>query len=572
MSCKPLPTRVGILFVLCILSVGCEDSDSTSLTSGTQVTTSRTNQRSELEQGLSFLSRLEEFEAMQAHQKIQYHLQQWLKAQKAIDGWSVDPMVAQLPARFRPLASSKRLGLLEFEPYDIQMLQEATWMRDVVGAVLQQNQVPPGLEQKIQAAIESLDDTAGSDLSLATKLFDWTVRNLLLDADIGPGDTQRSDEPTVLQGWESLMMGRGTAEEKARVFILLTRQVGLHVIMLAIDQGENQVPRSWLPALLIGDQLYLFDMRLGVPLPGSDGKSFATLEDLIDHPEMLDTLAERSGVPYTIETDDLSRVVALIDATPGYLSQRMQLLQGVLVGDQKTVLTVAPTPLAEKLSASRGINGVGIWSLPYEGFIMRSSLTAGSNSLLWLAIEHQLFDRKTPLHEARLLHFRGQYDPVNENPGARQFYMSCRTPDAQIKAIRNKPLEVPEGYREPTEEELVNYQRRLNALGDLMVRTKQNASFWLGLIAFDRGEFSVAVDYFDQRVVSAFPDGIWTSAARYNLGRSYEALARQDDKPEHWKNAVEVYRSVKDSPWTAACRWRASAIKQEQLSESTAED
>ena len=111
-----------------------------------------------------------------------------------------------------------------------------------------------------------------------------------------------------------------------------------------------------------------------------------------------------------------------------------------------------------------------------------------------------------------------------------------------------------------------------DGLGDLMVRTKQNASFWLGLIAFDRGEFHVAVDYFDQRVLSAFPDSIWTSAARYNLGRSYEAQARQNGQAELWEKAVGVYHSVQDSPWTAACRWRAAAIEQDQLKTPPSEE
>ncbi len=568
MKCIQLTKVVGVLLTLCALCGGCNDSSSSDLVSQTQVTT-QTNQRTDLEQGLSFLSRLEEFEAMQVHQKIQYHLQQWLKKQKADAEWSADPMVGELPDGLRPLASGQRLAELEFEPYDIQMLQEATWMREIVNAVLNRNQVPPGLEQQIQAATENIDATAASDLALATRLFDWTVRNLLLDADFGPGDTRRTNERAVLQGWESLMMGRGTADEKSRVFILLARQIGLPVVMLAIDQKPGQPPRTWLPAALIGDQLYLFDMRLGIPLPGSDGRSFATLKDLIDQPQLLDTLADRTETPYPVEADELNQVIAMIDATPGYLSKRMQLLEGALSGEQKTVLTVAPSSLASQLSESPGINRVAIWSLPYEGFLIRSSLTAESNSLLWLAIEHQLFDRKTPLHEARLLHFRGDYDAINEKPGARQIYMSCRTSDAQITAIRNRPMEVPEGYPQPTEEQLAAYKTQLNALGDLMDRTKQNASFWLGLIAFDRGEFKVAVDYFDRRVLNAFPNSIWTAAGSYNLGRSYEALARTQDNDEFWQQAVETYRSVENSPWTAACRWRAWAIEQQELDVSS---
>ena len=37
--------------------------------------------------------------------------------------------------------------------------------------------------------------------------------------------------------------------------------------MLAVkDADGNEVP--WLPAVLLGDQLYLFDSQLGLPIPG----------------------------------------------------------------------------------------------------------------------------------------------------------------------------------------------------------------------------------------------------------------------------------------------------------------
>ena len=96
----------------------------------------------------------------------------------------------------------------------------------------------------------------------------------------------------------------------------------------------------------------------------------------------------------------------------------------------------------------------------------------------------------------------------------------------------------------------------------LLYITKQNATYWLGLAAFERGSYDVAIDYFGKRLAQRYPKSIWESAALYNLARSHEAVAMQDDNADQWQKALEVYLSVDESPWTPACRLRAHHIKQ----------
>ena len=57
------------------------------------------------------------------------------------------------------------------------------------------------------------------------KLFDWTIRNIALDRD--------SLDRTPQMPWETLLLGHGTAMERAWVFILLARQQGLDAAVLA---------------------------------------------------------------------------------------------------------------------------------------------------------------------------------------------------------------------------------------------------------------------------------------------------------------------------------------------------
>ena len=79
--------------------------------------------------------------------------------------------------------------------------------------------------------------------------------------------------------WESLMFGRGTALERAWVFILMARQEGLRCSALGRGRSGrkhsnrpwNQALQPWCVAVLIDNNAYLFDPLLGMPIPGKDG-------------------------------------------------------------------------------------------------------------------------------------------------------------------------------------------------------------------------------------------------------------------------------------------------------------
>ncbi|MCP4194120.1 MAG: hypothetical protein GY768_26215 [Planctomycetaceae bacterium] len=549
----------GIAFIGLLAFFTSGDSDQQIQVNSPQLSSSDASRRRDFDQGFDFLKRLDEFELAEARQRILYHLRQWLKRQSADPDWTVDALAEQ-----QGLVSNEQLAPLNLENYDVQVLQEATWMRDVARNVIEENALSPDLKRLIESAAQKLDETTANDLSHVTQLFDWTVRNLLLDVENAPGDTNRTASPVILQAWESLQMGRGTVQEKSRVFMLLARQMGLPVVMLAVEKTSGEI-EPWVPAAFLGGKLFLFDMRLATPLLGAD-RSIATLEDVIDDPGILQQMGEQSGSPYPIQGKQLSSVVALIDATPGYLSQRMAVLEQQLMGENKMVLTVAPTLLAQQLAKTEKIKAVGVWQMPYEGFAIRESLASMPESIRWLSSEYRLFDRRTPLIQARILHLRGRYDPTEDLPGARQYYLECRRPNSEIEAIDKIPIG--EGK---TPEQVAAYQQRLDEVQSLMIRTKQSATYWLGLIAFERGEYQVAANYFEKRLIEAYPGSMWISGAKYNLGRCYEAMGVRDQDQASLDKAIEIYKSVENSPMTPACTWRAAWVRSQTPGEDTAE-
>ena len=136
-------------------------------------------------------------------------LNQWIRQPPAAD-WKPDPMIASLPKRFQELPQVKSLGEMEFSRFDGFVVQEAVWLRDVGRS----------------AQGDVLDE-----LDRARNLFDWTVRNIQLEPD-------RLDRIPQLPR-ETLLFGRGTASERAWVFILLLRQLDIDAAVLAVDQGRG---------------------------------------------------------------------------------------------------------------------------------------------------------------------------------------------------------------------------------------------------------------------------------------------------------------------------------------------
>ncbi len=563
-----LERNVGFALVLLTLFVvinGCGTSDPFDIPSE-PVGMTELERRSDLRQALDFLNRMDEFDTRQAQNKIGYHLRQWIKKQPPNPEWVADPLARRLPKRYQPLVSETQLARFEIEPFDVQMLQEATWLRDVAQSVLRQESIPPDLQQRMDATISLVEPDRQTQLMHALRLFDWTVRNLQLE-EMEQNGSRRFGSDLILQAWESLLMGRGTAEEKSRVFILLARQLGINVVMLGIADSEDAAPRPWLPAVLLGDQLFLLDMKLGLAIRGADGRGVATLDQVIDDPQLLSRMTGSAEQTYRVAPSDLRSIVAMIDATPGYLSQRMKVLEAALLGDQKLVLSTVPSALSTALRRCRGVSRVEIWSLPYEAFLQRSSLAADPARAAGLAREHALFDRRTPLIRARMLHFRGQFDNRDDRPGATALYLECRTPQSQIdqigRALRSSSPQASES--EPDSQGLGA------ALEEYMLRTKQNATYWLGLVAYDRGEYEVAIDYFEKRLLAIDAAGPWQAGAQYNLGRCQEAIGWRDDNLASLEQAVQTYRSLDEGPLAAGSQVRARLLA-EQLVQTAASE
>jgi len=535
-------------------------------------------------------------------------LNQWIRSQPPPGDWTPDPLLETLPETLGELPLVKDTGKMEFSPFDGYALQEAVYLRNAA----------------LWARGDALDD-----LSRAKNLFDWTVRNIQLEED--------AKQRIPLFPWESLIFGRGTAMERAWLFILLARQEGLDAVLLAIADPAENTPiargirplQPWCAAVFIDNNAYLFDPLLGMPIPGKDGIRHdaqgrlelqpATLAEVIADESLLKRLDLDSEKTYTVKQADLENLVALVEASPTYLSYRMKLIQSRLAGKQKMVLTTSATEQAQRWKSVPGVGKSRLWLMPYETLERRSQLKP--DGIIGQLAEFLRFFAlpNTPLSKGRLLHLKGQLSGLE---GATGFYQSARPSYQDLGYLSELPSnqdldkmkqdlakikkDLTKAYNDPTapptpflqsrkqelderiadvdlakmakklEEEYAGIvmkvsqfkseeekklaeaaaqQQSLQILVTNILFGKQDATYWLALVAYDRGNYNSAEDYLSKRILEKMPNSTWRHGALYNLARTVEAAGQIE-------RAAMIYQSDPEAPDTYGRQLRAHWLQE----------
>ena len=511
----------------------------------------------ELSKSLVFLEEMDQYEPLAARRQAYLGINRWIARQPDTDDWTLDPLTDELPRYLSDVLRKMRPDESRFQEEDISYLQAHMFLRDIARFAAETAPPDPLVEQWI-AADTTLTEEQRRDLSVTARMFDWTVRSIQLTPSrpnlrhrkpsVGPRQLkldevakEASVPPASRVGpgelfyvSETLLKGHGDMVDRARIFILLSRQRGIPVVVLAREDDEFVEPQPWLCGAVIGAHLYLFDTALGLPIPHVDRSGIATLEYVHTHPEILREL-DAPDEPYPVRAGDVRRVTVQLDASPQALSRRMRLVERRLAGDRKMILTAQPSELAARLQDVSGVERIEILRAPYVVLRYRKELQDKIRKDKKTAnpIARQLIVVRSmpPLFQARLLHFRGQFDAHGVQAGAKSLYLTCRPPDAVLKEMA-------------TDEN--SSQMRLVVAG------KQAASYWMGLIMYDNSKYNAAEDWFAQRTLRASPNGPWTHGARYNLGRIWEML----NEPQR---AQEIYRAD-DSPQRAGNSVRAALL------------
>jgi hypothetical protein len=469
-----------------------------------------------------------------ALQQIVERANQWVRGQPPAERkWQPDPMIAELPSEVRlakgvaEAIAPENLRDGNFADWEGRLLAQAAWCRDVA---------------------QWARGSATSDAEIAAALFDWSVRNVQLD--------RGNNALTIHHPWQALAYGHGTPEHRAWVFAELCRQQQIDVVLLR-PAGVDPSKAPLLIGVLIDDSLQLFDPKLGLPLPGKTDAP-ATLAELAEDDSLVRQLDVKGEYEYPATAAQLKQVEAFVVASPLQLSRRSELLEDALEGENFVKLAVDTKPLVERLKEYPQVKSVALWPQPLQALADQWSMPQieddpTSQHRRRAADEFAPFAERPILWKARLLHFQGNKEVRAEE--------------------RNDPLaEARQGHGDAAKLYLDPSVRPSNKTLAKLEPAKQRvysaakaaASYWLGLLSYDRGNYENALYWFDDRTLDVAADGRWADGARYNVARTHEALG-------NFEEAAKVLASdPKDAPQRHGNLLRSRRLQEQAAAAKTA--
>ncbi len=314
----------------------------------------------------------------------------------------------------------------------------------------------------------------GDDLTRVNRVFDWIVKQIQL---VPAGSLGSRQLPQVIaRPYDLLLRGMATEAEgfwaeRGWLFMALCRQLGIDVGLVTYTKGNaveplitradlqgrgagtgllgpsrpSRAPIPWICAALINGKAYLFDARVGLPVPGPDGKSVATLDQALADAAILERMDLPGQLPYGTSRASLlaspSKISILIDSSQGFFSPKMKLLQRELAGKNRTVLYRDPAEQRDHFAQVLGdrLGDVKLWSVPVQvelQLFTRPEFVESTKQTL------VLFGPEFPLVYARIKQLRGDL------PGAIQEYVSFRLAENVPNVIDKKktiPKQVQDG-------------------------------------------------------------------------------------------------------------------------------
>ena len=277
----------------------------------------------------------------------------------------------------------------------------------------------------------------GDDLTRVRRIFEWIVRNVQLvpaESLAAPGLRQAQARPADVLFRGMATESNGEWSERGWLFMSLCRQIGVDVGLLTIaprrsmmslptDRPSAQL--AWICAAIVDHKPYLFDQRIGMEVPGPDGKGVATLQEAAADPSILEQLDLPGQSVYGTTAADLlgspTKIGILVDSSTGYFAPRMRLLQGQLRGEYRTTLFRDPFEQAANFAAALGPRFFGttqLWRLPIQ---VEELLFTDPDFVKATQASLQFFDNRLPLLYARTAQLRGELAEATDRYVALRF-------------------------------------------------------------------------------------------------------------------------------------------------------
>ena len=499
--------------------------------------------------------------------------------------WKADATLTELFESYKSIPVVERFEGSSFLASDAQYLQAIAWLDMIANRVkenpyLGQYELYRLMADDFQAGDEEapvdavfaklnpdLDAGQAKQLSLAVQLFDWVTRNIQLEEAPSYSEDEIEElrlmeadslsasglaEPGAKRdAWQLLMFARGDHIEKGKLFMMLCHQMGLPAVMFAT--GEDQKP--WAVGVLIGDEYYLFDPRMGLPIPGEDSTNIATLSDVLAKPELLSKLnlsvkeSLADDTKYWVTESDLENVVGLVYWSPVSASERVATLEYSLAQDQRLLMvqradeTIAKLPKLENIEYKP-------WDISLKTAQFRKIIAASmpkavtddamAEKLRWYFGEEGYIMLFTNYRTSRARFIKGKFErplefrPLGFRDAIESFAMLMYEDEIIDSLESDSDLQSMIGIRRSgvTPAELAN---DIASRQSQMRLVRRDAGLFMCQSHFDNGSISTTANWVP-KLLEEFDVERWEGALKYLNARALEARHQYDEAIEQLKD------------------------------------
>ena len=488
-------------------------------------------------------------------------------------------------------AATESMNRLDFIDTDVYYLQNLIWLKRITDRIrvpslklfewqrlaadnlVPSEQSPNPVADVFAKLHPELSLQQAAELTRIVSFFDWIVLNVQLTptADFSSEDydelrLNEKSEPAAAgiagAGYQrfshqTLLLGRGDYLEKSKLFIEGLRVQGIDSVMLGVNESTSidDLEASWQPwvvAVLLGDEYYLFDFRLGLPIPGQINGSIATLKQVRSNPELLtglDLTIEESlqeNTQYWVRPEQLQQLVGWLYITPESVSRRFKILQDSIIEESdriKSYLDVAM--LRERLPIIEGVD-YQIWDLAIKTHQYRQALRValedrGSNVIrerLRDYFENEFYIDEFPRYRTSRVRFLyGLYETEKDAVRftAIEAFDSLLYSDEVIDNLATDPvLHERLGILPSIKKDSAEFNRRLATVQGHMRLVRRDVGLFMAQCHIDNGTFTAAANWLRLLSQDAKFER-WQESIIYLSGRAAESQRDFD-------GAISIYR------------------------------
>lgn len=583
---NPAPVSLRIFVAAFVLLAGCRPAPDPMLDMlDTQLASYRIDS---LSRSMELVANPTRFQKEEFEEKLAASLNRWTKADAELmdaSEWSFDPLAETVVERFSGIQPASSIAELNFFNTDSYYLQQRYWMDRLGDRLIANRDIAPFELYRLAAGMDQfpededplslvlgklhseLSEQESSQLATTLKLFDWVIRNIhLLPDNSGRNDEKSIDDQRLNDSeslaaagvpgtgytrfpWQTMLLSRGDHVDRAKVFMMMIEQQGIgSLILLApVDSEEKRTP--WAVAVGIGERLFLFDTKLGLPIPGPQPGTIATLADVRADEKLLTGLdlsvneSLKDETEYRLRPKQLSDLIGGVYATPESISYRFWELENRLVAENRMVATTDLTALV-KLARSHDLDPE-IWDIGFQTHRFRRALRdaiaeAAFNDKIrdrlgWYYADELYVYQFVQYRTARSKYFSGLFETIRNdgNMNAIELFYKMIYKDSKIDSLATDKLFQIQMSLIEGKQSSSDFANTIRAVQENMRLVRRDSGFFLSQCHFDNGNFGTAANWLT-RIEEIEDTRRWQGAVNYLRGRSMEA---QRDYSE----AIESY-------------------------------